>query len=102
MVAHVVDAQEAQTILDACAAPGGKTMLLAHATAPRGRVIAGDIHEHRLRSIQQQLKRTRTRNVELVALDATRPLPFSPGFDRVLMDAPCSGTGTLARNPEIR
>jgi 16S rRNA (cytosine967-C5)-methyltransferase len=102
MVAHLVGARDRQTILDACAAPGGKTMLLARAAGSRGRVIAGDIHEHRLRSLQQQLKRTRMTNVELVAIDATQPLPISPGFDRVLIDAPCSGTGTLARNPEIR
>ena len=102
MVAHLVDARDSQRILDACAAPGGKTMILARAAGPRGRVVAGDIHEHRLRIIQQQLTRTGIMNVSLVALDATRPLPFSPGFDRVLIDAPCSGTGTLSRNPEIR
>jgi 16S rRNA (cytosine967-C5)-methyltransferase len=102
MVAHLVDARDSQIILDACAAPGGKTILLAFAAAPRGRVIAADIHAHRLRIIQQQLMRTNISNVRLVALDATRPLPFSRGFDRVLIDAPCSGTGTLARNPEIR
>jgi 16S rRNA (cytosine967-C5)-methyltransferase len=102
MVAHLVDARDSQTILDACAAPGGKALLLARAAGPRGRVIAGDIHEHRLRIIQQQLARTGTKNVRLVALDATQPLPFSQGFDRVLIDAPCSGTGTLSRNPEIR
>jgi len=102
MVAHLVDARESQIILDACAAPGGKTILLARAAGPRGRVIAGDIHAHRLRVLQQQLTRTETTNVRLVALDATHPLPFSGRFDRVLIDAPCSGTGTLARNPEIR
>jgi 16S rRNA (cytosine967-C5)-methyltransferase len=102
MVAHLVDARDSQTILDACAAPGGKTMLLARDAGPLGRVIAGDIHEHRLHMIQQQLKRTHIKNVSLAALDATWPLPFSERFDRVLMDAPCSGTGTLARNPEIR
>jgi 16S rRNA (cytosine967-C5)-methyltransferase len=102
MVAHLVDAWDSQTILDACAAPGGKTIILARAVGPGGRVIAGDIHEHRLRIIQQQLMRTGTINVWPVALDATRPLPFSRGFDRVLIDAPCSGTGTLSRNPEIR
>lgn len=102
MVAHLVDARDSQIILDACAAPGGKTILLAFAAGPRGRVIAADIHAHRLRIIQQQLMRTNISNVRLVALDATRPLPFSRGFDRVLIDAPCSGTGTLARNPEVR
>jgi len=102
MVAHLVDARDSQTILDACAAPGGKTMILARAASPQGRVIAGDIHEHRLRMIQQQLTRTHTKNVSLATVDAKRPLPFSEKFDRVLIDAPCSGTGTLSGNPEIR
>jgi 16S rRNA (cytosine967-C5)-methyltransferase len=102
MVAHLVEARESQRVLDACAAPGGKTMLLARAVGPHGRVIAADIHEHRLRIIREQLKRTATRNVDLAALDTTRPFPFRPKFDRVLIDAPCSGTGTLSRNPEIR
>jgi 16S rRNA (cytosine967-C5)-methyltransferase len=102
MVAHLVDARDSQTILDACAAPGGKTMILARQVGPHGRVVAGDIHEHRLRTIQQQLVRTHLGNVCLTALDARRPFPFSRRFDRVLIDAPCSGTGTLSRNPEIR
>jgi 16S rRNA (cytosine967-C5)-methyltransferase len=102
MVAHLMDARDSQAVLDACAAPGGKTMILARAVGPRGRVFAGDIHEHRLRVIQQQLARTHLSNVWLTALDATRPFPFSRRFDRVLVDAPCSGTGTLSRNPEIR
>jgi 16S rRNA (cytosine967-C5)-methyltransferase len=102
MVAHLVDGRASQTVLDACAAPGGKTMVLARAAGPRGRVIAGDLREHRLRATQEQLMRTGITNVWLVALDAARPLPFSKRFDRVLIDAPCSGTGTLSRNPEIR
>ena len=102
MVAHLVDARESRTILDACAAPGGKTMILARAVGPHGRVFAGDIHEHRLRIIQEQLARTHLSNVWLTALDAKRPFPFSRRFDRALVDAPCSGTGTLSRNPEIR
>jgi 16S rRNA (cytosine967-C5)-methyltransferase len=102
MVAHLVDGRASQTVLEACAAPGGKTMILARAAGPRGRVIAGDLREHRLRATQEQLMRTGTTNVWLVALDATRALPFSKRFDRVLIDAPCSGTGTLSRNPEIR
>jgi 16S rRNA (cytosine967-C5)-methyltransferase len=102
MVAHLVDARDSQTVLDACAAPGGKTMILAHAAGPHGRVIAGDIHEHRLRMIQQQLRRTHITNVSLAMIDATGALAFTERFDRVLIDAPCSGTGTLSRNPEIR
>ncbi len=74
MVAHLVDARNSQIILDTCAAPGGKTMILARAAGPRGHVIAGDIHEHRLRIIQQQLTRTGIINVSLAGLDATWPL----------------------------
>ncbi len=102
MVAHLFMAQRGQTALDLCAAPGGKTILLARSVAPDGFVVAADLHAHRCRSLQEQLARTRTLNVFPVALDATRPLPFVQTFDRILVDAPCSGTGTLARNPEIR
>jgi 16S rRNA (cytosine967-C5)-methyltransferase len=113
-------------VLDLCAAPGGKTAALARAAGPKGFVIAGELHEHRLRSMREQLSRLRIAVVDcaeerfanvgeprdagesgvsrahLVALDAARPLPFSTPFDRILVDAPCSGTGTLARHPEIR
>jgi 16S rRNA (cytosine967-C5)-methyltransferase len=91
-----------QSVLDTCAAPGNKTLRLALAAGPGALVIAGDIHPHRLRSVGGQLRRVRIAGVRLVALDAARPLPFARQFDRILVDAPCSGTGTLARNPEIR
>ena len=65
-------------------------------------VIASDLYDHRLRSVREQLARTGAANVALLALDATAPLPFQAQFSRILVDAPCSGTGTLARNPEIR
>jgi 16S rRNA (cytosine967-C5)-methyltransferase len=102
MVAHLVDAKPGQRVLDVCAAPGGKAVLLARAVAPNGTVVAADLHHHRLRILQEQLIRTHTGNVSPIALDATRPLPFEPQFDGILVDAPCSGTGTLSRNPEIR
>jgi 16S rRNA (cytosine967-C5)-methyltransferase len=102
MVARLVDAQKGDVVLDLCAAPGGKAGILARAAAPHGAVIAGDIHEHRLRSAREQLIRMHTENVFWLALDATQALPFAQTFPRILLDAPCSGTGTLARNPEIR
>ena len=102
MVAHLAEARASQSVLDLCAAPGGKTILLARAAGEGGRVIAADLREHRLRAMREQLTRTRATNVQLLALDATRPWPFSQPFDRILIDAPCSGTGTLSRNPEIR
>ena len=102
MVAHLVGAQPGQHALDVCSAPGGKTLILSRAVGPDGNVLAGDVHEHRLRSVREQVERTHTSNVEMMSLDATRPLPFEAPFARILVDAPCSGTGTLARNPEIR
>ena len=102
MQAYLVDAQPGETVLDLCSAPGGKTILLARAVGANGRVIATDLHEHRLRSTREQMTRTHTGNVRLLALDASRSLPLAQRFDRILVDAPCSGTGTLSRNPEIR
>jgi 16S rRNA (cytosine967-C5)-methyltransferase len=86
-----------QTILDCCAAPGSKTALLAMEN-PRAQVIASDLHLHRARLLRE---RTKSPNVQVLAADARQP-PFHPGFDRILADVPCSGTGTLARNPEIK
>ncbi|MGA2234833.1 MAG: 16S rRNA (cytosine(967)-C(5))-methyltransferase RsmB [Terriglobales bacterium] len=85
------------TILDCCAAPGSKTALLARRN-PRAKVFASELHPHRARLLQSL---GRLPNVHVVAADARR-LPFSCTFDRILADVPCSGTGTLARNPEIK
>ncbi|MGD1214534.1 MAG: transcription antitermination factor NusB [Terriglobales bacterium] len=84
-------------ILDCCAAPGSKTALLARRN-PRAKVFATELHPHRAHLLQNL---SRLPNVHVVAADA-RHLPFSFSFDRILADVPCSGTGTLARNPEIK
>ena len=65
-------------------------------------MVAADRHAHRLRAMRQQFRRLGLHHVHLVELDATGALPFTGGFQRILVDAPCSGTGTLARHPEIR
>jgi 16S rRNA (cytosine967-C5)-methyltransferase len=101
-VALLTGVGKGQSVLDVCAAPGNKTLHLARAAASGARVVAGDVHPHRLHAVRAQLERTGTAGVALVAFDGTRPLPFGAPFDRILVDAPCSGTGTLARNPEIR
>src|ERR1019366_3678201 len=84
-------------ILDCCAAPGGKTAALA-ARNPTAEIIAAELHPHRVELLR---KRVRAANVQVIEADALS-LPASSGFDRVLADVPCSGTGTLARNPEIK
>jgi len=89
-------------VLDLCAAPGGKTLALVRAAGSKGTVVAADLHAHRLRAMAAQFKRLGLIGVRLVELDAEQPLPFRERFDRILLDAPCSGTGTLARHPEIR
>jgi 16S rRNA (cytosine967-C5)-methyltransferase len=85
------------SILDCCAAPGSKTALLAR-RHPRAKLFATELHPHRARLLQSLC---RLANVHVVAADA-RALPFSFAFRRILADVPCSGTGTLARNPEIK
>src|SRR6202521_5417707 len=86
-----------ERILDCCAAPGGKAALLARRNA-RAKVFATELHSHRARLLRSL---SCLPNVLVVAADA-RHLPFSCAFDRILADVPCSGTGTLARNPEIK
>jgi 16S rRNA (cytosine967-C5)-methyltransferase len=101
-VAHLLAVEDGNAVLDLCAAPGGKTLLLARAAGSQGHVIAADLHEHRVRAMAERFETAGVRNVESVALDGSQPLAFERRFDRVLVDAPCSGTGTLARHPEIR
>lgn len=90
------------SVLDLCAAPGGKTLALARAAGTNAMIVASDRHEKRLRQMNERLKKADAASVRLVALDGATSMPFRRKFDRVLVDAPCSGTGTLARNPEIR
>jgi 16S rRNA (cytosine967-C5)-methyltransferase len=98
----LLEVQTKDRVLDLCAAPGGKTPPLVRAAGPGGLVVAADRHAHRLRAMREQFKRLALTQVRLVELDAASPLPFGTFFDRILVDAPCSGTGTLARHPEIR
>ena len=98
----LLDTKSGDRVLDLCAAPGGKTPPLARAAGAEGVVVAADRHAHRLRAMREQFKRLGLTQVPLLELDATKPLPFGVLFQRILVDAPCSGTGTLARHPEIR
>lgn len=103
LVAHVVGARAGERVLDACAAPGSKTTHMADLARDRALVVAGDFHRHRLSALVEASARQNLKSVSPLVHDAAESLPFAAGaFDRVLVDAPCTGTGTLRRNPEIR
>lgn len=103
LVAHVLDAQAGERVLDVCAAPGSKTTHVATRTPELSLIVAGDVHEHRLRTVLEAGARQLIKNLRVVVHDAATALPFAErSFERVLVDAPCTGTGTLRRNPEIR
>ncbi|MEP7272273.1 MAG: RsmB/NOP family class I SAM-dependent RNA methyltransferase, partial [Acidobacteriota bacterium] len=90
--------------LDLCAAPGGKTTLLASLLPESATIVAGDLHHHRLRTMTSLAHRLGIDHICPIQIDATRALPFAEEglFDLVLLDAPCSGLGTLQRHPEIK
>jgi len=104
IVSHALQPQPGERILDACAAPGGKATHMAQLMENRGEVFAIDRQEEKIRLIAENAGRLGTSIVKGVALDAARPLPFDPAvpFDRILVDAPCTGLGTLHRNPEAK
>jgi 16S rRNA (cytosine967-C5)-methyltransferase len=90
------------TSADVCAAPGGKTLALAARTRPGGLVVAIDRQPKRLKRLVHNVSRLHADDVVALAADMSRPAPVSIVFDDVLVDAPCSGSGTLRRHPEIR
>jgi 16S rRNA (cytosine967-C5)-methyltransferase len=101
LVAHGVDPQPGETLLDLCAAPGAKTTHLAALMGDEGRILAVDREPGRIRTIEANCRRLGVGCVETVAGDA-RERAFGAGFDRVLVDPPCSDLGTLQSRPDAR
>lgn len=100
LVVHELEVKRDERVLDLCAAPGGKTTLMADRGAY---VVAADRSASRIATVVKTMQLHRLESIKPVLLDAVEQLPFASGsFDKVLVDAPCSGTGTLRRNPEIR
>jgi 16S rRNA (cytosine967-C5)-methyltransferase len=101
LVSLLVDAHAGDRILDCCASPGGKTTAMAAAMADRGLIVACDVRQKRVELLERTVVDSGATRVRIVQADATA-LPFSRPFSRVLLDAPCSGLGTLRRDPDIR
>ncbi|MGZ0085196.1 16S rRNA (cytosine(967)-C(5))-methyltransferase RsmB [Caldibacillus thermoamylovorans] len=104
LVARALDPAAGERVLDCCAAPGGKTTHIAERMDGRGEVVAVDIHEHKVKLIEQQAQRLGLDNITALVLDSRRlGERFAPeSFDRILVDAPCTGFGVIRRKPEIK
>ena len=103
LAAQAVGARPGMQILDACAAPGGKTCLMAERMGGAGRVYAWDVHEHRVQLIYAAARRLGLDNVRPIQRDARRGAEgMALSMDAVLVDAPCSGLGVIAEKPDIK
>ena len=99
LIAPLLDARPGMDILDACAAPGGKATHLAELTQDAAAITAVDIHAHRAATVGEQARRLGHRSIRVVTGDSSRT---EGEFDRVLLDAPCSGIGTIGRKPDLK
>lgn len=104
LVAPLLDPQKDDLVLDMCCAPGSKTTHLAALMENQGKIIACDLFEHKIKLVEANLERLGIKNVELCVKDATTLKDVYPQetFDKILLDAPCSGLGVMKRKPEIK
>ena len=102
LLALLAGAHPGGRVLDTCAAPGGKTTAIAARMDRDSLLVACDVRNRRMELLRRTVDVTGAANVRLVQADLTRPPPFSPRFDCVFVDAPCSGLGTLRRDPDIK
>lgn len=102
LCAAALEARPGMRVLDACAAPGGKSFTLAQWMEGQGELLAGDLYPAKVKLIRAGARRLGLSNIRAVQRDASQPEPGIGRFDRVLCDAPCSGLGIIRRKPEIR
>ncbi len=102
LIPHLLHPCLGWKIWDVCAAPGGKSVILSQKCGPFGKVIASDLRWERSRLLLKTLKSASCSNSHVLISDARQMPPFRSFFDAVLVDVPCSGLGTLRRNPEIK
>ncbi|SDC57605.1 MULTISPECIES: 16S rRNA (cytosine(967)-C(5))-methyltransferase RsmB [unclassified Candidatus Frackibacter] len=101
LTGHIVAPKPGERVLDLCSAPGGKTTHLAELMDNQGKIIANELHEHKLSLIEENCKRLGIEIVNVKIGDG-RKVEFADSFDRILIDAPCSGLGMIAKKPEIK
>jgi 16S rRNA (cytosine967-C5)-methyltransferase len=102
-VVQALSPQPRELICDMCAAPGSKTSLMAQSMENKGYIIAGDFKSNRIKSMKKLLKHLNVLNTHIVNFDSIKfPVRFKNLFDRILLDAPCTGNGTLSANPELK
>jgi 16S rRNA (cytosine967-C5)-methyltransferase len=102
LVAEFAAPEPGGVVLDACASPGGKTTAMAAMVGDGGQIVACDVRGRRVALLLEAVSAAGASNITIVQADGAAGLPFGPAFDLVLLDAPCSGLGTLRRDPEIR
>jgi 16S rRNA (cytosine967-C5)-methyltransferase len=102
LVAQLTAVQPGERVLDACASPGGKTTAMAAAMRNDGLIVATDVRGRRVDLLRRTIESAGARCARVVQADVAGVLPFTTTFDCVLLDAPCSGLGTVRRDPDIR
>ncbi len=104
LIAPLLSPREGEEVLDACASPGGKTTHLSALCGGKGRIVAADVSEARVKMLRETVARLRAQGIETAVHDFTSgPLPGSAGrFDKALVDAPCTGMGVIRRNPDAK
>ncbi|OAG26734.1 16S rRNA (cytosine(967)-C(5))-methyltransferase RsmB [Thermodesulfatator autotrophicus] len=104
LVSYLISPKEGERILDACAGVGGKTTHLAQLMRNTGKIYAMDVLAWRLKRLEENARRLGITNIEVITGDATKSIEKLGGkfFDRILIDAPCTGTGVIRRHPDIK
>ncbi|MEC4816603.1 MAG: 16S rRNA (cytosine(967)-C(5))-methyltransferase RsmB, partial [Scytonema sp. PMC 1069.18] len=102
LVSHLLDPQSGEMVIDACAAPGGKTTHIAELMGDEGKIVACDRTPSRLKKLQENIQRLSLKSLEIHIGDSRNFFEFKNTADRVLLDAPCSGLGTLHRHADAR
>ena len=102
-VVQALSPQPGELICDMCAAPGSKTSLMAQSMKNKGHIIAGDFMSNRIKTMKKLLKNLNVLNTYMINTDSIKfPVRFKNYFDRILLDAPCTGNGTFSANPELK